>query len=412
MQNVNQTSTKKDTTLKRKLASWVAVPVLVVVSSGSAIAGFAPGGIFGGDIFGGGDLFGDIGLGDIFGGDIFGDVFGGGVFGDIFGNQDCDPNIINIAPDYDCSPDSVPGNGGGNIGFGSIIGDIVNGNVGGKGGLFESIFEQVGGELGLPSEITDVILGRQGIEGIFGDLANDALRDIFGGAGGNTPGSDSDVLGKVGVPIYDDLADIFKQGRAAKAPGPLEGEPGERGLSIGSTGLATPNVNAAIPVPTQLMGVLTDAVTDRALSSEGQEMIAGRTAAAKTTTEASSKLAQSSDMAYKGQMTVAEALLPVIEEQTSTQDTLKKALSGQTILQAQATQFHQMATNQRAMSNQLDALSLDVAQENYLTGAVTAKSVSLLNEQLQKDAQSEIAARRSLEYESGYALRSYGGFAR
>ena len=410
-QNAKKTPTKSGISAKSKALRWVAVPMLALTVSTAATASLMPGSIFGGGgIFGGGSsdgLFGNIGLGDIFNGGI------GGIFTDIFGgNLGQDPNcqvqggvIVNIAPNYDCRPDSVFGGGGFGLGtIGDIAGNILTGN---PRGVFDSVLDVVTGELGIPSEITDVIRGRTSI--------GDALEGLAKGALGDLLGDNSDVtLGASNIPIYDDIEAILRGRHGTEAPGMPDTIFGGNGSGevTRTSALATPNVNPALPVPTQALNLITDVVTARALSAEGQELAETRTASGNTANELSTNLSTRATAARQEVLLSAIKTGVLVEEQTSTQDTLKKALSAQAIRDAQMTEFQDALVNQGALDTQMSVLDLGLQQENYFVSAANAKNTALANEQTQKEAQQRIADRNS-----GFSLaasqeRRLGGFAR
>ncbi|NJM99857.1 MAG: hypothetical protein HC800_24390 [Phormidesmis sp. RL_2_1] len=173
-------------------------------------------------------------------------------------------------------------------------------------------------------------------------------------------------------------------------------------------GLLTPNVIGSLINPTLSMSALTDVVSGRVVSAEGQDMAFARQAAGKTVTETSAQMGQLTDMISQAHVAVAETINGAVMEQTSTQDTLKVALTGINTLNAKATEFDSIAASQRALSNQMEAISLDVAQEMNASLAVGGMSAALTNKQVQKTAQEQMAARASLESEYGVGVRTFG----
>ena len=377
-----------------------AVNAQSLFGGGGSFYNFAPGG-------GGlGDILGDVELGSLLGGDgdILGDILNGNtgtIIDDVFGGVCGNFGILNIAPDYDCEADPVGGNSdAGNI-FGGVIENILNGG-GDRGitGVFGDVFGTVAGDLGIPSEITDVIMGRRGVEDLFSDILNEALEEL--GLEGET-----DVAGAQGIPIYDDLMELLSKGASGTTG--MDGIPVSEAMAQQpSPGLLTPNVNPALIRPVQTLEMITGAVTDKVLSAEGQAVSAARTTAGQTIIETSGALADSAAMIASAQTAVATSLATEIDAQTSTQDTLKVALAGLNQLRAQSTQFDALASNQRALGNRMGAMQLDVAQELSASSAVGARSLQMLNQQEQSRNQKELAAEASIYYEHAPAIRSMG----
>lgn len=364
---------------------------LTVASSMGTVAiaqSFAPGGGGFGDVFGsGGGIYQSGGIGDIFGGGGFGDIFGD-VLGGVSGGADCGDLsgvIVNFAPEYECG-------GGGSYPVGDIAGGILNGDT---GGIFDTVYDVVGSELGLPSEVIDVISGDASVEGIFEDILNDALGSI--GIENAEAGSDSSVVGAMGIPTYDEMmADIA-------------GEGNDSGLyAEDSPGLLTPNIIPSLMYPTRVMGALTETTSERVLGETGQALGAARSAGSKTAIETSGMMGQAADMSAQGQVAVMTTLAEEIGEQESTQDTLKVALAGMGILDAQSRQFDSIAANQRALGIQMSGLSLDVAQETNVGMAVTSRGIQQVNESLRSDEQKELAETASIFHEFSVGTKIYG----
>lgn len=365
------------------------------VSAGAIAQSFAPGGL--GGIFSGGGIYGGGGIGDIFSGgslgDIFGDVLGGGGGGnlggtiadiilggnDVGGADPCNPVILNFAP--------TKSNCGGNDSLlGGVLGEIL-GN-GSSDSIFDTVFDVVGAEMGLPSEITGIITGKSSIEDVFESILDDALTEV----GLKT---ETSVIGAGGIPTYESLMESLTVPDGSSAGQPTEG-------------LMTPNVIASLMNPTISMSTLTDVVSGRVLSAKGQEVAFARQAAGKTVTETSAQMGETADLVAGAQGVVAEGVNKMIGEQTSTQDTLKTAFTGLNLLHSQAIKLDSLAINQQALSNQMEAIGLDVAQEMNASLAVGGMSAALTNKQVQKTAQEQMAAKASLEREYGVGVRTFG----
>ncbi|MEM9005743.1 MAG: hypothetical protein AAGE59_19740 [Cyanobacteria bacterium P01_F01_bin.86] len=389
--------------LAKRRQFFVACAVVIAATGlgSAAIAqSFLPGGGGLDDVLGGQSIYSAGSLGAIFEGglgDIFGDVLGGDsgeLLEDIFGgtpaNQPTcgDIVIVNIAPDYDCTA----GNVGGNV-LGGLAHDILSGN---SDSIFDTVFDIVGIELGLPEEIMGVITGKNDINSIFQDILDEALGSIGVEIGGGEGSPERSVFGAAGLPDYENLLESMSDG--------LEGETEE------TPGLLTPNVISSLIRPVQVMDVLTDTTAARILSEEGQEIMMARQAAGKTATETSAMMSQKADITSQAQVAVAQSMAKEIDEQISTQDTLKVALAGMNLLQAQATEFDSIAANQRALFNQMGALGLDIAQEANALAATAAKGAQLTNEQLTKEAQERMAEQASVRHEFSPGVKMLGAY--
>jgi hypothetical protein len=99
-----------------------------------------------------------------------------------------------------------------------------------------------------------------------------------------------------------------------------------------------------------------------------------------------------------------------VREQTSTQDTLKEALTGMNTLQAQSTQLQAQANSQQAISTQVDGMSLQVAQE--MRDGVFANGISLktLNDQTLGESQRQMALDHSIRSDQATSIRTMGAF--
>ncbi len=311
------------------------------------------------------------------------------------------------------SPDiwnEIPGGGGATAGCSILNYAAGSGCSGSRSSIFDEVFNVVSQELGLPGELVEVITGKRSINDLLGQLLEDILGTI-GVEGG-------EVTGTQGYPVYDDLLSILLgQGAPSEvtsspqtptlpnAQTPSGVTPGDRGQA---PSVVTPNVNAALIRPVQAMDALTEAVTSRGLTREGQEITLARNKAGQTVTSTSAEMGEISAMAAQAQVAVATSMDTTIRGQTSTQSTLKEALSGMNMLQAQASELTAYANRQRALSNQLDGMSLQVDQEMRDGIFSNGKSLQLLNEQLLQDAQKELAAQSSLRFEFATGVRSFG----
>lgn len=402
--------------LVKKIGNPIGLAAAVVLTSLGTVAtaqSFLPGGGGLGDVLGGGSGGGSIyssgGFGDILSGggvgSIFSDVLGGsgggveGILdsvlgGNILGSQPCgNPAVLNIAPDYDCSP-NAGGSAGGSIG--ELAQQILTG--GGSGGaqsIFETVFDVVGAQLGLPPEITGIFTGKTSVGNIFETIVDEALGAVGLETEIGPVGSNNDLIGAAGIPDYDNVMKALSV--------QLNGD----GLTE-SSGLYTPNVITSLINPTLTMGALTDVTAGRVIGEEGQQVALARDAAAKTVTETSSNMSVTADMASQAQMAVAETVTATAEEQTSTQDALKVVLGGMNMLQAQATQFDSLASNQRALTHQMQAINLGVLQELNAGVATNSRAMQLQNELAVKSSQEEKARNASLRHEFGIGVRSLG----
>ncbi|MEM9946138.1 MAG: hypothetical protein AAF810_08755 [Cyanobacteria bacterium P01_D01_bin.36] len=402
--------------LVKKVGKPLAIASAVVLTSMGTVAtaqSFLPGSGGLGNVLGGGGggIYSSGGLGDILSGggvgSIFGDVLGGignddfsGILesvlgGNVLGSKPCgNPAILNIAPDYDCTPGSVGSTSGG--GIAELAQQILTGgSEGGAGSIFGTIFDVVGNELGLPPEITGIFTGKSNLGNVFEAIVDEALGAVGLKTEMGAVGSNNGLVGAAGIPDYDNIM--------AALTVQLNGD----GLTE-SSGLFTPNVIGSLINPTLTMGALTDVTTGRVISEEGQQVAIAREAAGKTVTETSGNMGITADMASQAQMAVAETVTATAEEQTSTQDTLKVVLGGMNLLQAQATQFDSLAAQQRALTNQMQTINLGVLQEVNAGVATNSRAIQLSNELAVKASQEEKARNASLRHEFGIGVRTMG----
>ena len=214
--------------------------------------------------------------------------------------------------------------------------DATNNGAECSSGVFDTIFEEVSGELGLPSEITGVLTGKNSVENVFSDIVNDALGQM------GVSATDPSVVGRQGLPSPEGLLDalIAKKPRLGNVNSIGGNLPSEERASAASGNLATPGVNSTLTSRNDALRMLTQAVTDKGLSTKGQEITAARMTASQTISKASGKMGEASMKSAEDQMAAAVEMDGTIREQESTQDTLKEALSGMNLLQTQATQTY------------------------------------------------------------------------
>lgn len=380
--------------------SWAIAPgsnPLGNVLGGSGGSGNAVGQIFGG-IFGGGgsrdtlyDFETVFNEGDSSGGiaGVLGDLMGGidglGVIEDILSANGgdivspCGIVIMNFAPTNSngCSGD---GSGTGNI-------------------LFDTVFQEVGAELGLPSEITDVIIGRQKIEDVIAETISAAIENDLGIQLPETMNGDS-VMGAEGIPDPEALAEVIETYTTVTSNASLDP----------ALNVFTPNVNTALSTPILANKVLTNAITNKGLSAEGQEISEARFISAQAAARTSGLMAESATDAAQKQLMSALRMNDTIRNQESTQDTLKEALTGNLMLHAQSTQMLAGLSNQAALQSQMEQANLVVTQEMRDGVFANGLSLQLLNEQTVADSQRELAGKESLRYESMTPHRMMGAF--
>ncbi|MEM6453015.1 MAG: hypothetical protein AAF703_22195 [Cyanobacteria bacterium P01_D01_bin.105] len=301
----------------------------------------------------------------------------------------CGIVIMNFAEDYGCTDETVYPD------------------------IFGTIFGQVSRELGLPGEVADVVIGRRAPEDIFQEalkdtLAHARLPDIT-----TLSHEGKAVLGKQGLPTPTELLEILTADVSGIPNGSVNTVGGALPMSSiisRGQGLATPNVNPSLVTANQAQRILTEAVTNRGLSSVGQDITDARMTAAQTVSRTSGKLGASSFETAEQQMEAAVQMDTTIKAQTSTQDTLKEALSGMNLMQAQATELAATANNQMALSAQLDNLDLQVGMEMRDGVFSNGRSLQLLNDQMLQSSQRELADRESMRYEFGQGLRLMGAY--
>lgn len=370
---------------------------LTVFAAGSASASLLPGTPSIGDILGGGSGSGtfydfetvfETGQG---GSGLFGNIFGG-TFGKILGGDGgqltspCGIIIMNFG-DTRCASEE-----------------------GEYGNIFDTVFDTVSDELGIPGEISDIVTGRASVESVFQDILNKTLKDV-GLSSGTNHGSQGDVIGSQGLPDPGGLLDVLLANAKTPAnPNGLGGSLPNDGskTTISANVLAAPSVNAALASANTAQRLLTEATTNRGLSEKGQAITEARMTAAQTVSRTSAKAAEASTKAAADQMTAAVEMDTTIREQTSTQDTLKEALSGINLMQAQSTELAAQANNQRALSSQLDSLALQVDSEMRDGVFSNGRSLQVMNDQMLGESQQEMAEKASVRAEAAQGLRMFG----
>ncbi|MEO0869152.1 MAG: hypothetical protein AAFY17_12045 [Cyanobacteria bacterium J06642_11] len=373
---------------KKVLLAGVAGLSLLVTTTASA--SLLPGGlgsdIFGGggNIFGGGGDFFDFGSGDLFGGS------GGG-------------DWANPGPIF----------GGDSGGQGNPIGDLISGTIDGgglgssnSGSIFDSMFGNVAQKAGIPPEIMDVINGGDPmtvLDGVIGDVLGDlGLGDL------------DDVLGKSGIPDLEDTLEILYS-KTKQNDQDVFGTtdsglaiPEEGGVLGAAPEMITANVMPSLIRQTQALAAVTEATTAVGLTREGQELTAARREAGTTVVGAAEQMGSQSTTISGLQVQVAQGMDPTVKGQTSTQSTLKEALTTMALLDAQATQLDAFGNEQRALGLQLDTLSLDTAIENRDGIFANATNTQYINEQILTNRQREITNDTSSRIGLSRGIRTIG----
>ena len=380
--------------LRRKKTRSLGIALSLTAFAGAASASLLPGapnigGVFGG---GGGGTFYDFenvfdttsqGGGGLFG-DILGGILGDGSSGGI--SSPCGIVIMNYAD---------PGCTSGRDGYGNV---------------FDTVFGTVSDELGIPSDISDIVTGRASVESIFQEALNEVFREA-GLSRGPNPNGEGATIGTQGLPDPDGVLDrLLANATKPSDPNGLGGSlpGGEDKSTISANTLAAPNVNPALAAANTAQRLLTEATTTRGLSSKGQEVTEARMMAAQTVSRTSGQAAEASTTTATDQMTAAVEMDATIREQTSTQDTLKEALSGMNLMQAQSTELAAQANTQRALSTQLDNLNLQVDSEMRDGVFSNGRSLQLMNNQLLGESQKDMSEAASARAESAQGLRMFG----
>ena len=279
----------------------------------------------------------------------------------------------------------------GNIDFGSI-GAGGLGNIGGLGDIM--------GDLGINLPDISGVLGD--ITAGIPDLSIGGLEDIF-----NIGDLDlGDILGDMGLPDLDDLFDgilgdvlggncFLPQGCGGN-PGGGATTPGGNEVPVlsvlgGASASITPGVNPTVAANVDAVGSLTEAMTALGLSEAGQAATKQRLTAAQTGADNSKALVDQSVEALAQQATAADQVVAATNEQTSTQDVLKTALSGMVSLQVATSSQVAYGRQQDAINAQLSVLDLHFGREIRDGTFVNGKNLQLLNQQLNQSIQRDMA---------------------
>ena len=275
-----------------------------------------------------------------------------------------------------------------NIDFGSI----GAGGLGDIGGLSDII-----GDLGINLPDISSILGD--ITAGIPDLSIGGLEDIFN-IGNIDLGS---ILGDMGLPdpgeIFDDILGDILGGENCFLPQSCPGgnnTPGETTppvLSVlgGASASITPGVNPTVAANVDAVGTLTEAMTAIGLSEDGQAATKQRLTAAQTGADNSKALVEQSIQALAQQAEAADQVVASTNEQTSTQDVLKTALSGMVSLQVTTSSQVAYGRQQDAINTQLSVLDLHFGREIRDGTFVNGKNLQLLNQQLNQSIQRDMA---------------------
>ena len=398
---------------KFKRSAAIAASISLVTAGTVSAASFLPGGspigdLVGGSLFGGGNsggtfydfesVFSDgasgggggfLGLGSIFN-DLFGGIDGLGIIEAIIGGgdglvSDCGIIIMNFS------------------------GECAGGSMGNI--LFDTVIGEVSSELGLPDEITGILTGRHSVEGLFADLLNEELAKMGVPMGENAGFETGSIIGKQGLPSPGGLLDELLATEPSFTPTaggnlPTQGEASGKPI----INVMTPGVNTSLVKPILALETLTRAVTDRGLSVKGQEVTSARNMAAQASARTSGMIGEKSLESAAKQLEAAAEMNDTVRGQESTQDTLKEALTGMNMLQAESTQLQAQANSQQAISAQMDGMNLQVAQE--MRDGVFANGISLkvLNDQALAESQREMASKHSTRAENAVPLRMMGAY--
>ena len=282
-----------------------------------------------------------------------------------------------------------------NIDFGSI----GAGGLGDIGGLSDII-----GNLGINLPDISSVLGD--ITAGIPDLSIGGLEDILN-LGNIDLGS---ILGDMGLPdpgeIFDDILGDILGGEncflpqscpsSNNPPGGGTNTPGGNTppvLSVlsGASASITPGVNPTVAANVDAVGTLTEAMTAIGLSEEGQAATKQRLTAAQTGADNSKALVEQSIQALAQQAEAADQVVASTNEQTSTQDVLKTALSGMVSLQFTTSSQVAYGRQQDAINTQLSVLDLHFGREIRDGTFVNGKNLQLLNQQLNQSIQRDMA---------------------
>ncbi|MEO0373724.1 MAG: hypothetical protein AAF329_03650 [Cyanobacteria bacterium P01_A01_bin.17] len=297
-----------------------------------------------------------------------------------------------------------------NIDFGSLGGFGDFGSIGG-----------IVGDLGI--NLPDISTVLDDVTSIIPDISIGGIEDIFdidlGGLGGL-----GDILGDMGLPdiggIFDTiLGDIlggncFMPTDCPIGTGGETGNPGTPGSNSpgsptavlgGAAANITPGVNPTVAVNVDAISALTEATAAIGLSEEGQAATKTRLDAAATGADNSQALVDQSIQALAQQAEAAGQVVTSTNEQTSTQDVLKTALSGLVQLQVATSSQVAYGRQQDAISTQLSLLDLHFAREQRDGTFVNGKNLQLVNQQLNQSLQRDIAEESGVVSDTSRTLR-------
>ena len=289
---------------------------------------------------------------------------------------------------------------------GTISGSSLGGVLGGLGssGVFDQVFDNIFSSLGLPPEILGVIQGdtsaRDLVDGLLGPIMDSAgldLDDLLG-----------DILGASGIPDIEPLLDELYKASESDAQSIYGYSPTSADVLGTPPEHAAANVNTTLLRPIQALDALTSAITAVGLTREGQNITEATRQAGFTAVGASEEIGGLSTALSGEQIQAAEALTPEIQGQTSTQKTLKTALSGMSQMQSQATQFYALANEQNALALQIEQLQLDTAIQNRDGNFAIATGVQRLNESIFAQQQVELSSASSTRIQMSIPLKTMG----
>ena len=278
-----------------------------------------------------------------------------------------------------------------NIDFGSI----GSGNSGSFGNLGNII-----GDLGFNLPDISGVLGDVTTE--IPDLSMGSLEDML-----NIGNIDiGNIVGEMGLPdlgnIFDDiLGDVIgnncflPQSCGGNTPGginsPESNTPPVLTVLEGASASITPGVNPTVAANVDAVGTLTEAMTAIGLSEEGQTATKQRLTAAQTGADNSKALVEQSIEALAQQASAADQVVTSTNEQTSTQDVLKTALSGMVSLQVATSSQVAYGRQQDAINTQLAVVDLHFGREIRDGIFVNGKNLQLLNQQINQSIQRDMA---------------------
>ena len=288
-------------------------------------------------------------------------------------------------------------------------------SAGGGSILYDEVMGTVSNELGLPPELSGILTGRTSVGDLFESVLLEELGKIGIGTNGGQTGSElGGLIGKRGLP---DPTNLLDQLLVANKNTGLVKDPVFGGIPVDSSGgkvkspnIFTPTVNASLMQPVLALDILTRAVTDKGLSAKGQDATQARSMASQASARMSGQIGEKSIESAENQLKAAVEMDETVREQTSTQDTLKEALTGINMLNAQSTRLEAEASNQRALAAQIDTMNLQATHEMRDGVFATGLSLKQMNKQMMKEASSEMAEDSSMRTERDLGLRMMGAY--